>query len=979
MTAILLAALVAVQTPAPVQPPTGRPTKPQERVRFHPVRRPGSTAADRDRALALRERKEADSNFAGVKWRCIGPEVESGRVIDLERLANGDLLVAYATGGLWITRDKGLSFAPIFDDKGAFGIGAIAATPDGKTIWVGTGEANSQRTSYAGDGLYKSADGGKTFARVGLTESHHIGDVIIDPKNSDVVYVAALGPLYSQGGERGVYKTTDGGRSWRRILNVDEATGAIDLALDPNKPGRILASMWDRDRRAWNFRESGVGSAVYRSENGGASWVKTTGLPVGDAAGRTGIARSASHPEIAYAFVDDQSDDERWREFDEKVPGGQLTRARLLRLPEDGPAKLDDKVLDTFLKRYPDTKLTVAEAKKLTATDLEKRIAAAYPDAFRGSERGARVFRTADGGRTWTPTGDLGQFGGYYWGKVFVSPTNPDDVMVTGLPLLRSKDGGKTWTSIAEDAHVDHHAVVWEPSLGPDAFWIGNDGGLYLSADGGKTVRHFNSLPVGQATTLAVDDAKPYNVYLGFQDNGTQVGPSTHVPGRNVDEWKSIFGGDGSAIAIDPRKDRNQIYVAYQFGEHFFMDRDKLRGAPDYGPGKPDAPMRRITPATPKGEKTNRFNWISPIVIDPFVPDILYIGSQRLHRSFDQGRTWKTISPDLTRDLPQSQVPGGGDVPFSTLKDVSASPLVFGLIYCGADDGRVTMTPDGGATWRDIPTPTPEKWVSRIVASRHEADVVYCAQSGYRDDDWRAYLYRSTDRGRTWTSISGDLPDETINVIREDPVDPKTLYVGTDMGVWASRDSGATWFALAGGMPNLPVHDLAVQTREDELVIATHARSAWVLPLKPFRQVNPAILAGGLAILDAPTVRRSERWGYESRARYDLTLPDSPKLKATVFAPAKGKATLRLKDKAGKLVKESVVDLEKGWNATELELRLTTPKPVGVSPTDRAKTVEEALADPFSASRATFVAVGDYVLEIEQNGKVVTKNWSLTE
>lgn len=954
--------LVLAQDPAPGAPP--RATKPQERATFH---RPvvGAPASATAAARARREELRKASFFGGHAWRSIGPEVESGRVVDIVQRGNR-ILVAYATGGLWETTDDGITFKPLFDASGTYGIGAIAASKDGKTLWVGTGEANSQRTSYAGDGIWKSTDGGATWRNVGLPESHHIGKVLVDPRDEDTVYVAVLGHLYSQNGERGLYRTRDGGRTWQLVLKGDDTTGAIEVALDERNPKVLLASMWDRDRRAWNFRESGAGSGVWRSTDGGTSWNRVRGLPVGDAAGRTGLAMVGR---TAYAFVDNQSDDERWREGDERAAGGRLTRARFLRLTDATLKDVEDKALEEFLKAYPDAKLTPAEVKTLGVAAVKTRLTEKYPDLFRGGLVGSELWRSDDAGLTWRRTA-LGDLGGYYWGRVFANPRNPEDVVVTGLPLLRSTDGGKTFREIAEDAHVDHHSVVWDERAGGERLWIGNDGGLYDSPDGGKTVRHLNSLAVGQATTLAVDDKKPYNVYLGFQDNGTQVGPSTHVPGRRIEEWTSIFGGDGSAIAIDPRKDRDVVYVAYQFGEHFAIDRRRQLGGPSYDPGTADSPTRRITPPNVKGEKPNRFNWISPIAIDPFVPDILYIGSQRLHRSFDGGRKWSAISPDLTRDLPN------GDVPFSTLKDVSPSPLRFGLIYCGADDGRITMTPDGGATWKDIPTPTPTRWTSRIVASRHAENTVFAAQSGYREDDFAAYLYRSDDRGATWRSIAAGLPGETVNVVREDPKDPTILYVGTDGGAYVTFDAAATWEMLPGGLPaGVPVHDLAIQERDDELVIATHGRSAYVLPLKPLRALTPAVRAGGLVLIEAPAVRRSSSLGYERTSRWEEA--KSPLVAFTAFAPSAGKGRVRLKDKDGKVVLDREMSFVRGWNALSTPLRLTDPTPLGTAPTGVAATRDEALADPFAANRATYPVAGDYVLEIELEGKKSTKPWTL--
>jgi photosystem II stability/assembly factor-like uncharacterized protein len=943
-------------------PDGGNLSKPEERAKFHPVAVRGMSAADRKAAFEARNRLKAASYFGGTNWRNVGPEIQGGRVIDIDSPA-GDpstVLVSFATGGLYRTKDDGINWEPLFDDQDAFGIGSTAVSRDGKTIWVGTGEANSQRTSYAGAGIFKSTDSGKTWTNMGLPESHHIGDVVIDPRDENVVYVAALGHLYSQNPERGLYKTTDGGKTWNQILKGDEYTGAIDVVVDPTNSKHLLVSLWDRDRRAWNFRESGKGSAVMQSYDGGKTWSKVTGLPSGDAAGRTGLAMAADGKRV-YAFVDNNSEDPDWAFQDEFLPGGRLTPRRFLLLDDEKLKAIEEKPLDDFLKGYPDLNLKGKDALeqikagKLTYAQLKEKLEKA--GAFTKNIIQSEAYRSDDGGKTWSRLGRLGSFGGYYWGKVFVNPTKPDEVFVTGLPLLRSTNGGKTWESVAEDAHVDHHSVFFDPRQ-PGKVWIGNDGGIYVSYDDGTTVRHLNNLSVAQATTLAVDNKRPYNVIVGLQDNGTIRTPSNYRPGKSDKSLSvDLFGGDGSAIAVDPRNDGDLVYVAYQFGQHFAVETGKE--------------TRSITPRPPKGT-TYRFNWISPIIISSFQPDILYLGSQFLHRSFNQGRTWEVISPDLTKNREQ------GDVPHSTLKDISESPLKFGLIYTGADDGTVKMTPDGGNTWRDISTPQPNKWVSRIVASKYDVNVVFCAQSGYREDDFSAYLWKSTDQGKTWKSIVGNLPAETINVVREDPKDKNILYVGTDMGVYVSLDGGTSWMTLHGGFPNLPVHDLVIQERADDLVAATHARGAYIYNLKPIRRYLTDAKGKDLVIFDVNDLKRGERWGLDRRDPYDATPPTEPKLTGTVFTELAGKGKIRLKDKDGKVVREMDIDAKRGFNAFELSLQLTPGKPGTVDVKNRKPaTVGEVLADPRAAERPTYVPIGDYTLDIEVAGKTNSVSWKL--
>ena len=939
-------------------------TKPEERAKFHSEIVRGTSAIDRMHAWDLTKDLRKASYFEGVKWRNVGPEIQGGRIIDIAAPKDdpSSLYVAYATGGLYRSEDEGETWTSLFDDQSTFGIGAVAVSNDGKTIWVGTGEANSQRTSYAGTGVFRSDDRGKTWRNVGLPESHHISKILIDPKNPDVVYVAALGHLYSQNDERGVYKSTDGGQTWKQVLGVDQFTGAIDLTMDPGNPKILLAAMWDRDRRAWNFRESGVGSALYRSENGGQTWSKVPGIPYGNAAGRIGLATSAANPAVVYALFDNQDNDPDWENRDEAALSGKLTVRRFLGLSDTTYAALDNKILTEFLGGYEKVDVKAIESQadvragKVKFADVLAKLKAAYPDKFSAPALEAEVYRSADHGRTWTKTAYLGNFGGgYYWGKVFANPANADEVYVTGLPLLRSLDGGNSWKRVAERAHVDHHAMWFDPRK-KGKCWIGNDGGLYVSNDMGDHVRHVNNLSVAQCTTVAVDNQRPYNIIVGNQDNGTMRGPNTYQPGKtDIDRWKDLYGGDGSAIAVDPRDNGAKVIVSYQFGQFFMID-------PAVGP-------RKITPLGKDKEDILRYNWIAPVVISPHNPDILYIGSQRLHRSLDGARKWSDISGDLTKNLPN------GDVPYSTLKDISESPLRFGLIYTAADDGTVKMTPDGGFQWTSIRTPAPKKWVSRIVASRFDVNVVYCAQSGYREDDFSSYLWRSADQGKTWVSIVGDLPAQTINVVREDTKDAKTLYIGTDLGVYVSFDSGAHWQALHGGMPTSPVHDLVIQEREDDLVAATHARGAYVFPLKKIRSFTTKLLESPITIVEAQNMSREARWGMPTQKPFERKLPDAPKLRGNFFAKESGPSYVRIKDATGKVILETKLDAVRGYNDFELSLET---KPGQVPPDTIKSDPTNPLADPFAKFRPEYLAVGKYTIEVQVGTSQISQAWELT-
>ncbi|MCW5940927.1 MAG: hypothetical protein KIS66_01760 [Fimbriimonadaceae bacterium] len=969
----LFVALLALAAPALLAQPEifARPmSKAEEARKFHRPDVRGMSAEERLEAYAKRLDLEAKSLWGGLNWVSVGPEIQSGRVVDIESPA-GDpkrLFVAFATGGLHVTEDEGTTWTSLFDTESAFAIGDVAVSRDGKTVWVGTGENNSQRTSYSGTGLFKSTDGGKTWANTGLAETHRIGRIQIDPHDENVVYVGALGSLYSQNPARGVYKTTDGGKTWRHVLKLDEHTGVIDLKVDPKNPKTLYAVAWDRDRRAWNFRESGPGSALYKTTDGGMTWTKLGAgvLPQGDAMGRAGITISPQNPNRVYLLVDNQGDDlaTPWR--DEGRPGGVLTPSRFAMLNDDLLKALDTGVLQDFLSSFGSPRLDAEQVKKdvdegkSSFADLKRTLMERNPRAFEYDIVNSQVWRSDDGGKSWTKPhpGNLGEILGYYCGRIEVSPHNADEVWVTGVLMIRSLDGGKTWKRAAERMHSDYHAVFFDPR-DPRRVAVGNDGGLYVSGDGGQNYRHWNNLAVGQFTTIAVDDKVPYNIYGGLQDNGTMRGPSNYVPGRSAPSlWTSIGGGDGSAVAVDPRNGGDVVYVASQFGSHSALEQSTGR-------------RWNARANAGRGEPELRYNWISPLIVSPHHPDIVYLGAQKVFRSLNQGRTWEAISDDITKDRPN------GDVPFSTLKDLSESPFKFGLIYAGADDGTVKVTKNHGFTWEDVSTPTPDKWVSRVVASKHDPATVYVAQSGYREDDFAPYLWKSTDYGATWTSIIGNLPNETINVVREDPKNPRILYVGTDLGVWVTFDGGSTWEPLAGGLPRTPVHDIAIQAREMEMVIGSHARSVWKFDLKPMLEANESLRETPLKLWPLESARRTN-WGFGRRAPFDTSLPPSPTLSGRLWSLEAGEATVRIVDKDGKAAVEKRVPLRRGYNAFSLDLLLEAGTPIGEVPTVLPKTVEEALRDPYAARRGVYIAAGDYRVTVTLGDRTVDEKWTVT-
>ena len=821
---------------------------------------PFTPATERMAAYKQRLKLEAASLAADIPARNIGPTVCSGRVADIAVFEDdpSHFFVAYASGGLWKTTDNGISFEPVFDRQMVMTIGDIAVDWRRNVIWVGTGEVNSSRSSYAGTGIYRSTDGGKTWQHRGLPESHHIGRILLHPSDTNTLWVAVLGHLYSPNQERGVYKTTDGGKTWRRTLFVNQNAGAVDLLLDPQNPDILYAATWERSRRAWNFVESGEGSGIWKSTDGGETWslltTRDSGFPTGEGVGRIGLAMGQSpEGQVLYALLDNYFR----RPKEEKEEEG-LTKEELRSMEVKSFLALEDKALEKYLrdngfpKKYTAQKVkAMVKAGEIKPVALVEYTEDANSLLFDTPVIGAEVYRSTDGGRTWERTHEgyldrLYNSYGYYFGQIRVAPQNADMLYIMGVPILRSEDGGKTWKSInGENVHVDHHAL-WVNPRRPGHLILGNDGGVNISYDNGEHWIKCNTPSVAQFYAVAIDMAEPFHVYGGLQDNGVWKGPSTyehsvrwHSTGRYP--YQMVLGGDGMQVEVDWR-DNATIYTGFQFGNYFRID--------------PSGKRNRITPQHELGERPYRFNWQAPIHLSRHNQDILYMGSQYLHRSLNKGQDFKIISPDLTK--------GGkkGDVPYGTLTTIDESPLQFGLLYTGSDDGRVHRSPDGGVTWKDISVGLPEDlWVSRVEASHHELDRVYVALNGYRWDDFRALIYLSEDRGDTWQRIGTDLPHEPVNVIREDPTNPNLLYVGTDHGLYVSLDRGRSFMKMSKDLPDAPVHDLVVHPRDTKLVVGTHGRSLFLCDVQHLQQLVDSIRRKPLHAFTPAETRASSRWG----------------------------------------------------------------------------------------------------------------------
>ena len=800
-----------------------------------------TSAQERLKTIDQRKQLLSRSTLNETSFRNIGPSIMSGRVVDIEVNPQDptEFYVAYASGGLWHTQNNGQSFAPIFDSVDVLTIGDIAVNWQNRHIWVGTGEVNSSRSTYAGLGVYRSANNGKTWEYLGLPESHHIGKIQLSAKDPNTAWVAVLGHLYSESKDRGIYKTTDAGKTWNQTLALDANTGAIDVDMDPSNEQVLYAAMWYRTRTASNFEEAGKTSGIYKSTDGGDHWTlmstPTSGFPSGDGVGRIGLAVYPKNPSIVYAIVDNN-----FHQPDTAMQKAADTTRYVLRdfkaLTVDQFLVLDDKKLNAFLKSPRNgipTKYSAENIKqdvksgKLAPNCIWDYLYDANTALFETPIYGAQVYRSDNAGLSWVKTHDkpieLYSTYGYYFGKVFVSPSNPDKIAITGVSVLLSTDGGKTFSSIGkENVHADHH-FVWMNGQRDSHMIIGNDGGCNITYDNGAHWFKANTPAVGQFYNIAIDMAKPYNVYGGLQDNGTWFGSSAtkenydwYDNGQNP--YTMIGGGDGMQVQVDWR-DNKTVYSGSQFG---FYSRQNLVSKE----------RKNVRPMRDLGEPAVRYNWQSPILLSRHNQDVFYFGSNKFHRSMSKGDSLVTLSNDLTTN------PAQGDVPFGTTTTISESPIRFGLIYAGTDDGNVQVSKDGGNSFTMISQKLPKGlYVSRVIASKYNVARVYVTLNGYRNDHFNAYVYQSDDYGTTWKQIMKDLPSEPVNVIKEDAVSEQVLYVGTDGGLYVSLDGGNSSMAWNKGLPaSVPVHDLEIHPRDHEIILGTHGRSLYVGKLDALRK-----------------------------------------------------------------------------------------------------------------------------------------------
>lgn len=907
-----------------------------------------------------------------IPFEQVGPTVFSGRVSDLavnpERPE--EFLVAYASGGLWHTRTNGSTMVPLFDQEAVITLGAIAVDWKKGVIWAGTGEVNASRSSYAGTGVYRSTDFGKTWTWCGLPESHHIGRIVLHPGNADIAWVAVMGHLYTPNPERGVYMTRDGGQNWAHVLAVNEHTGAIDLVADPLNPEVIYAATWERSRQAWHFQGSGAGSAIYKSDDGGQTWAalsgEGTGFPSGPELGRIGLAAAIRGDQtVLYALVDNQG--HRPPSSEESAEKG-ITRAHLSTMSREAFLKLSEAALQDYLRRHgvPKRYTPALLQEMVRKGELEPATLAAYlEDAnaalFQTPVIGAELYRLEAHGN-WAKThesylDDLYYSYGYYFGQVRVQPDDPDHLYLLGVPVLRSADGGKTFHSVnGDNVHVDHHAL-WINPLQPGHLLLGNDGGLNLSYDFGESWVRLNRPPVGQFYTVTLDMEEPFNIYGGLQDNGVWKGPSTYRGGHGWEmsgryPYQSLIGGDGMQVQVDPREQSRRIYTGYQFGNYFRIDTQNGERTP-------------ITPKPQLGEASYRWNWQTPIHLSVHHPDILYMGCQKFLRSLNRGDQFQAISEDLTK--------GGqkGNVPFGTLTTIHESPRTFGLLYAGSDDGLAWVSQDGGHQWRNINEGLPaDLWVTRIQASAHVASRVYISLNGYRQDHFEAYIYRSDDYGANWVRLGADLPTEPVNVIKEDPLHPWLIYVGTDGGAYASLDEGGHFMPFHQGLPVVPVHDLAAHPRDHKLVLGTHGRSFYMADIEVLRRCTPELRQQDLHLFEKEPVKHSLQWGHRN---YTWAPTRSPSLLLWYFSRHAGEGHWKIRPVNRKVtLAEGAINSGEGLQYWEYDLRISREGALGEWRNQEKQNASWA-APVAAPDGTTYLPKGEYdlILELGQQTKSI--------
>jgi photosystem II stability/assembly factor-like uncharacterized protein len=873
---------------------------------------------------------DAASLAQHLRWRSIGPANMVGRISDFEALDSDftQVLVGTASGGVYKSVNAGTTWEPIFDKYGAASIGDVAFfQKDPRIIWVGTGEECVRNSVAWGDGVYKSTDGGKTFTRMGLETTQTIGRVITHPTDPNIVYVAASGHPWGYTGERGLFKTTDGGASWIKLaggLPNDGKTGAIDLVMDPTDPQTLYVSFWQRLRQPWRFDSGGPNGGIFKTTDGGATWTRLTqGLPPGEL-GRIGLAIARSDPKVLMAIVEAAYQPQPTiRQGNDQKPN-----------PE-----------------YEDmTKL------------------------------GSGIYRTEDGGATWTFVNRQNNRP-FYYSHIYIDPQDDKWVYTLATSLSFSSDGGRTWSQIG-GLHPDFHAM-WIDPANKNRFYVGQDGGASLTYDHGQTWVFYDNITAAQFYAVSADMRDPYYVYGGLQDNGTWGGPSMSREGQILtDFWYNIGGGDGFHTQNDP-EDWRTVYAESQGGavqrvnvetreskqirptqmnvlnyKEFFPPEPPAKKAPATKPAaKPAAKAGAGAQAGQaggmpaqmrRGGGPFRFNWSTPVLISPHNPETIYFGAQHLLKSVDRGDHWMIISRDLTTNDKSKYDPAkptGGITPdvtgaetHCTIITIAESPRVPGLIWVGTDDGNVQLTQNGGGSWTNvrpnIKGVPPGLWCSRVEASHFDDGTCYVTFDGHRSDDFHPYVFKTTDFGKTWTAIAAGIPDgQPVYVIREDPVAKNLLFLGTEFGAFFSRDGGADWTSLKLNMPTVAVHDLLIHPRDNDLIAGTHGRGIWIIDdISALRKATDAVLGQDAAVFEPG--KPGTRWLQIARGGYgrgDLFFkgenpPDGALIDYYLKAKPQNPATLEISDFAGPSKTTYVLDdAAPGVNRVVWDLRFDPP------------------------------------------------------
>ena len=876
--------------------------------------------------------------FKNLEFREIGPAVMGGRIDDFAVVESNPniVYVGAASGGIWKTVNNGTTWEPVFDKEGVSTIGDIAIAPsDPSVVWVGSGEPNNRQSSSWGDGIYKSLDGGKTWKNMGLTATHHIGRIMIHPKNPDVVYVAAQGHLWGPNPERGVYKTADGGKTWQQVLKVNDDTGVSDIAMDPESPDILYAAAYERRRTPFGFNGGGQDSAIYKTTDGGATWKKLTkGLPYengGGDTGRIGLDIYRKDPNIVYAEIQHEK-------------GG--------------------------------------------------------------------TFRSEDKGETWKRMGETDPRPSYY-SQIRIDPNNDLRIWELGAQMFYSEDGGKTFaTQRVRGIHGDFHAM-WIDPANSNHMITGSDGGIHWSDDAGKNWNFLNVIAIGQFYEISLDNQKPYQICGGLQDNGSWCGPSMTLTRDGIvnEDWQVIHGGDGFYAAID----NVEPWIVYTESQDGFIDRRDMR----------TGQQRSIRPEAKAGEPHYRFQWNSPVAVSSHDHTTVYYGGNYLFKSTNRGDTWTRLGGDLTTGVDRNKLPILGKVPdkntlsrhdgvqeYPTITTLSESPVTPNVLWVGTDDGNLQVTRDAGKTWKNVASKAPGvpkgTYVSRVVASKTAEGAAFATFDGHRADDYNVYIFATTDFGETWKSIRNGIPDSagTVHVLREHPRNTNLLFAGTEFGLWVSWDRGANWTALKNNFPTVPVDDIEIQARENDLVLATHGRSIWIFDdLTPIEKMDANVAGSPLTFFPPRTATtwfiRQRRWSagqqmftaknppYGALLSYylkDAIPPEAPKrnadektdgaeqrprrearAEAAAAEKKEGKVKITVTDKDGKVIREFDGPGAAGVNRTNWDLRQNP----AAEPTPEQL---EAIAAGFGfGPRGPLVEPGEYTIKIKAGDKEATQ------